>query len=100
MDDILSRKRTHLQLSHPIGITVKRVWFLEGPPVNAITIAAVVSMDDSQTRLKIERLYQHLSPIDSSRVTRYIERPLTSQGPTILPSWFAHVNRPYMLRLH
>ena len=92
MDDILAQRRIHLELSSPIGITVKRVWFLEGPPVNAATVATLVSTDDTRTRLTIDQLYQHSSPIESSRIAQYIQRPLNPKGPTLLPHWFARMN--------
>ena len=67
--------------------------------MNATTVVALVSTDDTCTRLTIDRLYQHSSPIESLQIAQYIQRPLNPKGPTLLPHWFARMNRPYMFRL-
>ena len=60
--------------------------------MNAATVAALMSTDDTRTRLTIDQLYQHSSPIKSSRITQYIQQPLNPKGPTLLPHWFARMN--------
>ena len=64
-----------------------------------LPLQPLMSMDDTRTRLTIDRLYQHSSPIELSRIAQYIQRPLNPKGPTLLPHWFARMNRPYMFRL-
>jgi hypothetical protein len=90
MDDIITKRKEMLTFQQPIPSTIKRIWFVED---NQLTFVAVVHTLNPHT-VKILCLYQHLSPIE------YAQLPIDKNGstPQLLPSWFTHVNQPYLLK--
>jgi hypothetical protein len=90
MDDIVMKRKEMLTFQQPIPSMIKRIWFVEN---NQLTFITIVHTLDCLT-IKILHLYQHLSPIE------YAQLPIDKHGSTLqlLPSWFAHVNQPYLLK--